>query len=232
MSEASPDLLRAAAAKCGCPDGTLSQFTEHLLGLPPHKAARINPFTFAEEAGVPADLAVDLFVHGAKLGAFDLEWGMVCPLCGAITNSVQDLDRIDADIVFCAMCMRDAPSVLDDTVEVSFVHVPAASRLDIHGDLASYLQYYRSSSYPFGPDWDAFIQRQTKGDVKLEPGADGSLTASVERGDAFRLLCMDTHSGVDIQIADPSEGAPSEVSISLTEGGFQPNRVRVAPGEI
>ena len=133
---------------------------------------------------------------------------MVCPLCGAITHSVPELDRVADDIVFCAMCMRDAPSVLDDTVEVSFVHVPAASALDVHGDLASYLQYYRSSSYPYGPDWDAFIERQTKDDAKLEPGASDTLTATIGKGDMFRLLCMDTHSGVDIQVADDGRPPP------------------------
>ncbi len=87
--------------------------------MPPSRTARINPFEFAEAAGVGAETALDLFVHGAKLGLFDLEWGMICTLCGGITHSVAELDRVAEDTLHCSLCDKDVESVLDDTVEVS-----------------------------------------------------------------------------------------------------------------
>ena len=80
MTESTPSILAAAAARCGCTDHELGRFAERLAALPSYQAARINPFAFAEAAGISTERAIDLFVHGAKLGLFDLEWGMVCPL--------------------------------------------------------------------------------------------------------------------------------------------------------
>ncbi len=76
MTQSIPATLEAAAARCGCDDDELSRFARHLQTLPLYQAARINPFAFAEAAGIGSELALDLFVHGAKLGLFDLEWGI------------------------------------------------------------------------------------------------------------------------------------------------------------
>ncbi|MCG8360191.1 MAG: DUF5939 domain-containing protein, partial [Kiloniellales bacterium] len=93
MTQTVPASLKEAAVRSACDSDALRRFAQHLQGLPPYRAARINPFEFADAAGVGSETALDLFVHGAKLGLFDLEWGMVCPLCGGITHSVAELDR-------------------------------------------------------------------------------------------------------------------------------------------
>ena len=146
-------VLDTAAAQCGCSKEDLGRFSEHLEALPAIEAARINPFTFAEAAGIGRERALDLFVLGTKSGLFDLEWGMVCPMCGAITHTVADLDRVAEDVLHCALCRRDAPSVLDDTVEVSFAYVPSGTVVDLHSDFAAFQRYHTSTSYPFRQQW-------------------------------------------------------------------------------
>lgn len=111
-----------AAARAACDTAARDRFTAHLQSLPPHRAARINPFEFAAAAGMAAETAIDLFVHGAKLGLFDLEWGMICTLCGGITHSVAELDRVAEDSLHCSLCDKDVESMLDDSVEVSFAY--------------------------------------------------------------------------------------------------------------
>ncbi len=148
MTQSAPVILEAAAARCGCSENELSRFAGHLQKLPLYQAARINPFAFAEAAGISTERAIDLFVHGAKLGLFDLEWGMVCPLCGAITQSVAELDQVAEDVMHCALCNRDVASMLDDTVEVSFAFAPPGAVLDVHDDFTAYQHYHTSSSYP------------------------------------------------------------------------------------
>ncbi|MGI9354105.1 MAG: DUF5939 domain-containing protein, partial [Rhizobiaceae bacterium] len=146
----------------------MDKFATHLESLPLYRAARINPFSFAESAGVESDKTLDLFIHGAKLGLFDLEWGMVCPLCGAITHSVAELNRVAEDALHCSLCRRDADSVLDDTVEVTFSYLPSNKALDLHQDFAAYQHYFTSSSYPFRDLWLAYHERNTIADVKIE----------------------------------------------------------------
>ena len=179
MSLAGSATLKEAATLSGCTDEELARFGESLRALSLHQATRINPFAFAEAAGLASETAVDIFVHGAKLGLFDLEWGMVCPMCGAITNSVARLDNVEEDVLFCALCARDAPSVLDDTVEVTYAYNPGAKTFDMHGDFPSYLEYHTSSSYPYREGWQGYHKRHTVADIKLGIGASGGADTTV-----------------------------------------------------
>jgi len=97
MTQSVSAILETAAMRGACDSVELARFDQHLRLLSRSQAARINPFEFADAAGISSETAVDLFVHGAKLGLFDLEWGMICSLCGGITNSVAELDRLAAD---------------------------------------------------------------------------------------------------------------------------------------
>lgn len=233
MTQSVTATLEAAAARCGCDDEALRRFARHLQALPPYQAARINPFAFADAAGIGAESALDLFVHGAKLGLFDLEWGTVCPLCGAITHSVAELDQVAEDAFHCSMCNRDMASVLDDTIEVSFAHTPPGSNLDLHRDFAAYQHYYTSSSYPYRDQWRDYHARHTVADVKLAPGNDATLPLRLQAGQAYRLLCLDTHSGAELQV---TEGAASvenagAVPLSLSDTGFSRSEVSLPAGD-
>ena len=216
-----PEELFTAASRSGFDDRELEAFAKHLHSMPANQAARINPFAFAAAAGTDADKTVDLFVHGAQLGLFDLEWGMVCPMCGAITNSVSDLGRVEEDVLFCSLCRRDADSVLDDTIEVTFAHVPAVSTLDLHGDFASYQHYFTSSSYPHREKWLAYHQRNTVADARLDPGQQRTVQLDLQAGRNYRLLCLDTHSGASLQVPeDASSSTEQQVALTLSENGF------------
>ncbi len=233
MTQSIPATLEAAAARCGCDDDDLSRFARHLQALPLYQAARINPFAFAEAAGIGSEKALDLFVHGAKLGLFDLEWGMVCPLCGAITHSVAELDRVAEDVVHCSLCNRDAASVLDDTIEASFAYAPPGSIVDLHRDFATYQHYYTSSSYPYRDQWRDYHERHTVADIKLEPSQEATLPLRLQVGQVYRLLCMDTHSGADLQVAEEAASAENAgaIALSLSDTGFSQSQVSLPAGD-
>lgn len=234
MTDGIPALLSQAAARCGCGEHELQRFSRSLEALPLYQAARINPFTFAETAGIQQETALDLFVHGAKLGLFDLEWGAVCPLCGAIANSVADLGQVAEDVVHCALCDCDAPSVLDDTVEVTFAYAPQGAVLDLHRDFAAYQHYYTSTSYPYRQQWRGYHQRHTVADIKMRPGEEARLDFAIEAGETYRLLCLDNHSGATIQgvAKDTPEDISRETAVSLSDRGFAPRKHRLAAGDI
>ncbi len=225
-------VLESSAEKCGCGDKDLNRFAEHLRTMPAAEAARINPFSFAETAGVNPDRALDLFVLGAKAGVFDLEWGMVCPLCGAITHSVAELDRVAEDVLHCALCRRDAPSILDDTVEVTFAYSPPGVSIDLHSDFGTFQQYHTSSSYPYREEWRRYYARNLVADVKLEPGESVFLSIPADTGEVFRLLCLDTHSGAKLEVANSHSGAgdAGAVPVTLTESGFSKTEISLHPG--
>ncbi len=232
MSTSWSATLDMAAARCGYDSGELKRFREHLNDLPLPGAARINPFDFAEAAETDPDRTLDLFVHGAKLGLFDLEWGMVCPLCGAIVHSVAAIDHVAEDTLHCCICNKDADSVLDDTVEVSFAYSPPGSIFDLHSDFDAYQQYFTSSSFPYREQWRTYRERHTIADVKIESNGQEELTLSLQRGQAYRLLCLDTHSGAEIQAIDGTTPAvAAEIAeLSLSETGFSKPNVDLPAG--
>jgi class 3 adenylate cyclase len=230
MTQSLEASLEAAAARSGCDADTLSRFAGHLQSLAALQAARINPYAFAEEAGIDAEQALDLFVHGAKLGVFDLEWGMICPLCGAITHSAAQLDQVAEDSLHCSLCSKDVPSVMDDTVEVSFAYTPAGESFDLHNlhrDFATYHNFFTSSSYPFIREFRAFNERNTIGDIKLDSGQKGTLPLNLQAGETYRIVCLDTHAGADIQVED---GAANAGELALAADGFSDAGVPLAAG--
>ena len=176
---------------------------------------------------------LDLFVHGAKLGVFDLEWGMVCPLCGAITHSVSELNQVAADTLHCSLCNRDAPAVLDDTIEVSFAYTPAGATLDLHEDFAAYQYYYTSSSYPYRDQWLNYHVQHTVADVKLEPGQKAPVPLRLQAGQNYRLLCLDTHSGATLEVTQdtaPTVNADA-IALTLSPSGFSQSQVSMSAGD-
>jgi class 3 adenylate cyclase len=234
MTSSVPETLDVAAARCGCSSGELSRFATHLNDLPVHKAARINPFEFAQAAGTDPERSVDLFVHGAKLGLFDLEWGMVCPLCGAIVHSVAEIDRVAEDRLFCCVCDKDVDSVLDDTVEVSFAYSPPGSALDLHSDFEVYQHYFTSSSYPYREQFADYRARNAIGDVVIAPGARAELQLDLQSGQNYRLICLDTHSGAELQVGDGGlrAGADDTSDLTLTDAGFSQSVLGLSAGSV
>ncbi|MEM7171115.1 MAG: DUF5939 domain-containing protein [Pseudomonadota bacterium] len=233
MTRPIPAALETAAARARCEKSDLIRFAKHLHQLPAIHAARINPFEFADAAGIEPGTVLDVFVHGAKLGLFDLEWGMVCPLCGGITHSVAELDRVSEDSLHCSLCAKDVDCVLDDTVEVSFAFTASGASLDLHRDFATYQSYYTSSSFPFRADWRRYQERYTVADVKLEPGKSATLPLCLETGKHYRLICLDTHSGAELLVANdgPSGRMAKTAALSLSNAGFSNSEISIRAGE-
>ena len=224
--------LESAAARCGCGAEELARFSRHLNALPASRAVRINPYEFADGARIDREQTVGLFVHCAKLGLFDLEWGMVCPLCGAIVRSVASIDRVAEDSVHCCICNKDTESVLDDTIEVSFAYSSPASTFDLHGDYEAYQDYFTSSSHPYGEQLRGYRDSHAVADIKIEPDGQAHMPLDLQAGETYRLLCLDTHSGAEICVGE-KEGSGHTHDIprlTLSEAGFSEARVDLPPG--
>ena len=158
---------------------------------------------------------------------------MVCPLCGGITQSVAELDRVAADTLHCSLCNRDVDSVLDDTVEVSFAYAPPGTILDLHRDFVTYQSYFTSSSYPYRSEWRSYHERHTVADVKLDSGQEATVPLRLQAGLEYRMLCLDTHSGADVRVAEDAPPATTEspAKLSLSDTGFSQAEISVPAGD-
>ncbi|MEX0286112.1 MAG: DUF5939 domain-containing protein [Paracoccaceae bacterium] len=207
----------------------VARFVDHLLSLPDHEAARINPFNFAERAGLQPDTAINLFVLGTRQGFFDLEWGMVCPGCAAIMQRAPSMDQIAEEHAHCAFCDIDVESYLDDTVEVTFSYVPAGHTLDLHADFGAYRHYYTSSSHPLRNFFTEYQSRNRASHIQLAPGEQTVWTVPVDADDRYRVMTLEAHSAFDI--VGHAEGGDTEAWIELNANGFSKRVLELAAGE-
>src|ERR1051326_6854386 len=52
---------------------------------------RVNPIQYATDKNMAESEAIDLFLHSAKLGLFEMEWHLVCPGCGHVVESLRNM---------------------------------------------------------------------------------------------------------------------------------------------
>jgi uncharacterized protein DUF5939 len=86
--------------------GVVERFGEILEKLEDWDLLRINPLRFAEEHGFNPSEAVDLFVHGAKIGLFDFVWNMICPACGGVEYSHKSINEVEEKNFHCSICQQ------------------------------------------------------------------------------------------------------------------------------
>ena len=53
---------------------------------------RINPIRYGAFAGLSDADAIELFIHAAKVGLFEMDWQLLCAYCPQIAGSFRELD--------------------------------------------------------------------------------------------------------------------------------------------
>jgi class 3 adenylate cyclase len=80
---------------------------------------RINPLSFGRDKGIDEEESIALFLHAARLGLFDMEWHLICPMCSQYVASFSTLRHMMSNFR-CATCHVDGTASLDDFIEITF----------------------------------------------------------------------------------------------------------------
>jgi hypothetical protein len=200
---------------------------------------RVNPLQWAQEKNVDSHEAVDLFLHGTKAGLFDMDWNVICPCCGKITQSLRDLHSMQSQIN-CTVCFRNDQATLDDYVQITFTLSPDIRTLRYHHpetlSLEDYcFKYLFERGVRIGEGGTLtlanFIGDITKHFSTFSPGEKITVEAEVGHG---ILFCNDLFSQKGFAFL--TDGTPSTelqtVSIKLTEAGFEVPLPQIQPGEL
>src|SRR5207248_6648554 len=99
---------------------------------PDRHLCRINALDFAARTGIDEERAIAAFLHGARLGLFELSWNVLCPGCGGVLDAGASLKTIDRDKYDCALCAAGYEPTLDEMVEVTFMVTPRIRRIAAH----------------------------------------------------------------------------------------------------
>jgi class 3 adenylate cyclase len=199
---------------------------------PDRELCRINALAFAARHGLDEDDVLAAFLHGARLGVFDMSWNILCPACGGVLDSGATLKTVRQSEYRCVLCAIGHEPTLDEIVEVTFTINPRVRRIAAHdpGTLP-WLEYYRQIFWSSGvdlPDNETFakwVKETTLDSRELLPGEKAVLSLQLPNGevDLFDpVLHMSQHLEV--------KGEPASESQSLSfvmtrdhppEGTFQ-----------
>jgi class 3 adenylate cyclase len=92
---------------------------------------RINPLAYAAERGVAEREAVDLFLHGTRVGLFEMDWHLVCPVCAHIVESFPSLSHAHSRF-HCNTCWAETTTTMDDSIQVTFTVSPQVRAITYH----------------------------------------------------------------------------------------------------
>ena len=207
MSETQPqfDALRHAAA----PD-IVDAIETLVLKAPDGKLCRINALAFAAEHGFDEEACINAFLHGARLGLFEMSWNVLCPGCGGVLDANTSLKSIQADTYTCELCAAGYEPTLDEMVEVVFTVSPRVRHIAAHnpGDLSP-LDYFRQIYWGSGvalpeADYEEKVDSFMVETLELEPGEKAVLSLQLPEGPAVFFEPV-THSAQFLDI----KGEPS-----------------------
>jgi class 3 adenylate cyclase len=156
---------------------------------PDRELCRINALAFAARNKLDEDDVIAAFLHGSRLGIFDMSWNIFCPACGGVLDSGATLKTIKQAEYRCVLCAAGCEPTLDDIVEVTFTISPRVRKIAAHDpETLSWAEYYRQifwSSCVDLPDDDAFekwVKETTLTALELAAGEKVVLSLQLPEG--------------------------------------------------
>ena len=139
----------------------ISKLESHIRSASDAELLRINPLRFATDKGLAEAETIDLFLHAASLGLFEMNWILICPICAGVIDSFRALKNLNSHC-HCNNCRANLVAALDDMIAVTFTVSPAVRRIAYHdpGALAveDYTFRYRMAEEGLIPDGTPFVR--------------------------------------------------------------------------
>jgi len=182
MSDASSmfELLRKSSD-----DDVVDAMQKLVAEAPDRHLHRINALAFAEKYGLSEDKAIAAFVHGARIGLFDMAWNVLCPGCGGVLDTNASLKTIRKEHYTCSLCSDNYMPTLDEMVEVTFTISPRIRKIAAHTpDELPLPEYYRQIYWGSGVDlpeegYEQLVDEFIIDHVELLPGEKAVLSVQL-----------------------------------------------------
>ena len=106
---------------------------------PDRELCRINAIAFAARHKLDEEDVIAAFLHGARIGIFDMSWNILCPACGGVLDSGATLKTVKQAEYTCVLCAEDCEPTLDEIVEVTFTISPRVRKIAAHDPGTAFL---------------------------------------------------------------------------------------------
>ncbi|MBL0386198.1 hypothetical protein JJB07_05975 [Tumebacillus sp. ITR2] len=184
----------------------LKRFGEILEAQGDWESFRINPLKFANQHGMDSTHVVNLFIYGTKVGLFELDWNLICPMCGCVEHTYDSLNQIAmGDSFYCTLCDDTIETQLDNYVEVSFNLHPNVRELNIEpfADIESYFCYFFSDNFVHPKEFVEYLTKESmKSFLVVPPHSSGVTQIQGAPDEVYRFVSLDKHAVVNVQFTD------------------------------
>jgi class 3 adenylate cyclase len=198
---------------------------------------RVNPFTFARERDLDQDEAIDLFLHAAAHGLFEMDWLLICPRCACAVESFARL-RAVLRRFRCPECHNEYEAAMDDFIAIYFNVSPqiCATRYQRPETLDPFdymfifkgvREGYRSNGEPYLDS----VRSALRGLGFLEPGDTTTFAFEAAEGIVFGGS-SDTHAGFVLQVGTERSAEPQRLRLTYLGTGYEPDRAALASGPV
>jgi class 3 adenylate cyclase len=146
---------------------------------------RVNALAFAARRGLDEERVVGAFLHASRLGLFELSWNVLCPGCGGVLESSQQLKSVHKEAYDCALCSRAYEPTLDEMVEVAFTVSPKVRKIAAHDrHLLPVWEYFRQIFWGSGIDLpedglEDILENITIDSIELGPGEKAQMSVQL-----------------------------------------------------
>lgn len=223
--------LAGLAKRAAVAETTVLAFRSHLTTSPLRDILRMNPLLLADAIGAPREEMERLAIHATKVGILDMEWSLVCPICGGV-HGQPSIAEINKDQHFCLLCRVNADVDLTTQVEILFSMSPGllqAGRSPF-SDRDTYLAYHFSRSAIRSEEAARFLQSSVRSYTSLAVDQTRRITVrGLSPGAELRLLSFDKGASMTITVDQdsPREAEPWVIDAEIFSGTMSPSDVSV-----
>ncbi|MBR1224038.1 adenylate/guanylate cyclase domain-containing protein [Bradyrhizobium sp. AUGA SZCCT0176] len=185
---------------------------------------RVNPVQYAAATGLSEVEGIELFVHAAKVGLFEMQWLLTCAYCPQVAGSFRELDQVHPRFQ-CEFCNALNDVTLDDYIQVTFTVSNAVRDIVFrHPEMLSvedyYLRYNFSKGFkpPHGMTHEQLVAALSRGFADIEADQQRSFEFDVTAG-RFEVLDL-SHKLLLVFFANGEPAEPQGTQVRLESGRF------------
>jgi class 3 adenylate cyclase len=205
---------------------------------PDRELSRINVLDFAARRGLDEERSIAAFLHGARLGLFEMTWNVLCPGCGGVLDSNATLKSVRREEYACALCAAGYEPTLDEMVEVVFTVNPRVRRISAHDpDILPFSEYMRQIFWGSGidlPDDRAYARLLAEIIIdRVELPAGEKAILSLQLPAQFCIVFEPvTHSAQFIDVQGDETRESQNLTVILNKLQAPTGRVEMRPGPL
>ena len=218
--------------------GPVSALEKLIKDGPDRELSRINVLAFAAKHKLNEEDVIAAFLHGARLGIFDVSWNILCPVCGGVLDSGATLKTVKQAEYTCVLCAVGCEPTLDEIVEVTFTISPRVRRIAAHHpETLSWIEYYRQIFWSSGvdlPDDETlakWMKEITLATLELSAGEKAVLSLQLPKG---HVIVFDpvVHMSQHIEVKGKPAREGQSLSFIMTRDHVPVGPVEMRPGPV